>query len=232
MTVTSTPVEPRFCDHRDGLGTTSERETDLAADVVGCTLSGTIAVCRFGCSSDNPEFGCRRSDNGIDGLQFIGQISPDGNSIEIPNAHDPLTGGSVSASYTRLPCEPRIAADYGLTDAIDWQLFDSDQKGPASFSGEAPGDSSAPVNVAAGVEGEVVGVDDQFGDVLVAVIVENGNGIEYLLSETDLQVGDRVSPNTTVGTLVLGEGSTEFALRMDAFDGETGDVISPFCVED
>ena len=77
------------------------------------------------------------SQNGLAMLEFEGTISMDGNSVDIPFILDQVSGGSVSANYVRLPCEPGTPAEYGLPDAFDWSVSYFSPDGPVGFTGFA-----------------------------------------------------------------------------------------------
>lgn len=100
-TITSRFAEPFLCDHEDGEGTTSTTDEDFTATLSGdCTITGTIAVCRFGCTVGAGD--CSVDQNGITTVPFEGEASEQGDAISI-DFTDPLTGDSFSLLYTLEP---------------------------------------------------------------------------------------------------------------------------------
>jgi hypothetical protein len=94
-------AEPFVCDHEDGQGTTSTTDEDFTATLgADCTITGTITVCRFGCTLEADD--CSPAQNGIATVAFEGEASQEGDIISI-DFTDPLTGDSFSLLYTLEP---------------------------------------------------------------------------------------------------------------------------------
>jgi hypothetical protein len=66
-------VELRECDHADGTGNVSVTYEDFEGDLVGNTITGMLAACRFG--HDEP------SENGIVHTSFTLTVSADGKTL-------------------------------------------------------------------------------------------------------------------------------------------------------
>ncbi len=232
--VTSTRLEPKVCDHRDGQDTTSQSPDDFIGVVEGCSIKGQITLCRFGLQPPDDHL------NGMIKLEFDATLSFDHARIS-GSWSDSITGDSGTGIWERLGCQPKSPDDYLLpgSEVIDFTTEHELDIGRITYSGTAPLGIEISRRVVAGVTGAVQGVTPAAGGdpLVIAVIVGNGNRIVYSLfgqfPTARVSPGDAVDPATEIGTVTASQNDPDlFKLQLEAFEGITDTPVNPDCVEE
>lgn len=218
--------EPNVCDHHDGTGETSETSVDFQATLSGCTFTGQIMVCQFGCTSDTDP-PCM---NGFVDVDFEGTVSESGDHIE-GTWINVYSATIITVTFDRLPCRQKTADEYGLPSDLEWMRVASE--GEIQYRASAP-EGSPPLALNAGVAGTVVAVITDILPPQVHLELPNGNLLAYLLlgdgSAALVNVGDGVESFTPIASLAREASTGRYALTLIGFDSDN-QRTDPDCVE-
>lgn len=223
--------EPYVCDHRDGTGATSETSQDLSATLSGCTLTGEITTCRYGCTGDSDP-SCT---NGITPAAFTGTVDVLGDHIE-GTWFNEVDGTEVPVSFDRLSCRRKTPDEYGLPSDLEWSREGDENAGNILYRSYT--DIGELLNVNAGVTGTVVAVYPAEGGepMQIQVDLPNGNKLVYGVygdeSTAFVDVGDAVEPYTLIATLDIETSSGSYALQLTGVVTGTTEFVNPDCIEE